>query len=193
MVRTPAGFRFPRGAACGIVTVSPLEPSMTRPLAAVAALFLLAPAASAQDMPLSQILIDGEGWVKLDGPWNHISRPGAVVESPDRSAEFSWQPGETFLHARQLPKGVRAPYAPLRVPAGAQPKVTELAADRDGRIYAATPIGVQVYDPTGRLCGVVASPVLGAGVDLMWFQGDQLVVAVGGTRYTRKLRTAGAS
>ena len=26
---------------------------------------------------------------------------------------------------------------------------------RDGRIYAATEIGVQVFDPTGRLCGVL--------------------------------------
>ncbi|HEX4610311.1 MAG TPA: hypothetical protein VH092_19125 [Urbifossiella sp.] len=165
---------------------------MTRPFAAVAAALLLAPAASAQDMPLSQILIDGEGWVRLDGPWNHISR-GAIVTTPDRTTEYSWRPGELFIHAQQVPNGPRAPYAPLRVPAGGQPKVTELAADRAGRIYAATPIGVQVYDPTGRLCGVVAPPTPADGIDLMWFMDDKLVVAVGGTRYTRKLRTTGAN
>lgn len=163
---------------------------MTRPLAAVALALVLAPTAVAQDMPLSQILIDGVGWQRLDGPWNHISSATPTVTSPDGTTEFSWQPGEAFLHARQLPNGVRAPYAPLRVPPQGTPKVTELAADRDGRIYAATPVGVQVFDPTGRLCGVVAPPVPGAGVDLLWFQGDRLVAVVNGTRYTRKLRTA---
>ncbi|MBN9523606.1 hypothetical protein J0H58_34695 [bacterium] len=165
---------------------------MPRPFAAVAAALLLAPAAAAQDMPLSQILIDGEGWVRRDGPWNHPSAVTPTVTSPDHSTEFSWQSGEAFLHARQLPNGPRSPYAPLRVPPRGTPKVTELAADCAGRIYAATPVGVQVFDPTGRLCGVVAPPVFGAGVDLLWFEGDRLVVAVNGTRYTRKLRTAGA-
>lgn len=164
---------------------------MTRFTAAIVAVVLFAPAAAAQDMPLSQILIDGEGWVKLDGPWNHIARAEVAVATADRTTEYSWQPGELFLHAKQLPKGVRAPYAPLRVTPGAAPKVTELAADKAGRIYAATPLGVQVYDPTGRLCGVVAPPTLTAGIDHLWFEGDKLVVAVGGVRYTRKLRTAG--
>jgi hypothetical protein len=166
---------------------------MTRPLAAVAAVLLLAPAAAAQDMPLSQILIDGEGWTKLDGPWNHLKSAAVATRSPDSTTEFSWRPGETFLHARQLPNGPRAPYAPLRVPAKGQPQVTELATDRDGRIYAATPVGVQVFDPTGRLCGVLHPPTFGAGVELMWFERDRLVAAAGGTRYARKLRTAGAN
>ncbi len=157
---------------------------------AVAAVLLAAPAASAQDMPLAQILIDGEGWVKHTGPWNHLSQASPAVTTPDRTTEFSWQPGERFLHARQLPNGPRAPYAPLRVPAKGQPRVTELAADRDGRVYAATPVGVQVFDPTGRLCGVILPPAPG-GVELMWFQGDRLVVAVGPFLYMRKLRTTG--
>ena len=166
---------------------------MTRPLAAVAAALLVAPCAAAQDMPLSQILIAGEGWTKLDGPWNHPHPEQPTTYSPDRTTEFSWRPGETFLHARQLPNGPRAPYAPLRLPPQARPVVTELATDRDGRVYAATPAGVQVFDPTGRLCGVLHPPAAGAGIDLMWFEGDRLVVAANGTRYARKLRTAGAN
>lgn len=164
-----------------------------RPLAAVAAVLLLAPAAAAQDMPLSQLLIEGENWTRLDGPWNHLKPAAVATKSPDGTTEFDWLPGETFLHARQLPTGVRAPYAPLRVPAKGLPRVTELATDRDGRVYAATPVGVQVFDPTGRLCGVVAAPVFGAGVELMWFEGDRLVAVVSGTRYARRLRTAGAN
>jgi enterochelin esterase family protein len=165
---------------------------MTRPLAAVAAVLLVAPLVSAQDMPLSQILIAGEGWREANGPFNHISASPPATRSPDGGTEFSWKPGETFLHARQLPDGVRAPYAPLRIPPKGPAHVGELATDRDGRVYAATPVGVQVFDPTGRLCGVVASPALGAAVELLWFDGDTLVAVANGTRYTRKLRTRGA-
>ncbi|QDU23040.1 hypothetical protein [Urbifossiella limnaea] len=163
-----------------------------RPLG-VAVVLLVAPAAAAQDVPLSQLLIDGEHWTKLDGPWNHLSRAEVAVATAGGTTEYSWKAGELFLHARQLPNGVRAPYAPLRVPSGGQPKVTELAADLDGRIYAATPVGVQVFDPTGRLCGVVAPPVYGAGVELVWFADDRLVVVVNGTRYARRVRTRGAN
>lgn len=88
-----------------------------------AALLLLAPAASAQDMPLSQILIDGEGWKKA------------------------------------------------------------------GRIYAAPPLGIQVFDPTGRLCGVITAPP--GRVELLGFEGDRLTAWVGDTKYARKLKTTG--
>ena len=40
---------------------------MTRALLTAATLLALAPVATAQDMPLSQILIDGEGWKKAEG------------------------------------------------------------------------------------------------------------------------------
>lgn len=63
--------------------------------------------------------------------------------------------------------------------------------DNDGRIYAATPLGVQVFDPTGRLCGVMAAPAAGLMHSLA-FEGDQLVAWVGDVKYARKLRTAGA-
>src|SRR5262249_14392455 len=62
----------------------------------------------------------------------------------------------------------------LRVPPGKQMiGVTGLAADADGRIYAATEIGVQVFDPTGRLCGVLA-PAAPGKPELLTFEGDQL-------------------
>lgn len=165
---------------------------MTRPSLAAALVLLLAPATRAQDMSLTQLLIDGEGWVRRDGPWNHISRGDVIVTTPDRMTEYSWRPGETFLHAKQVTVGPRSPYAPLRPSATGAIRVTELAADKDGRIYAATPVGVQVFDPTGRLCGVIHPPTP-AGLDLMWFEGDRLVVAVGGVRYVRQLRTTGAN
>jgi sugar lactone lactonase YvrE len=150
----------------------------------------LAPAAHAQDMPLSQILIEGEGWTKSTG-----SRPEAkppTTLSPDGSTAFRWVSGG-FVEARQTKARESvpfAPYCPLRVKKGEAPFVTALTTDRDGRIYAATPLGIQVFDPTGRLCGVVRSPKGGTVYDLR-FEGDRLVAWIGETKHTRRLRTAG--
>ena len=64
-----------------------------------------------------------------------------------------------------------------------------LTTDKDGRIYAATSVGIQVFDPTGRLCGVITAP--GPGAEHLRFEGDQLTAWVGETKYARKLKTTG--
>ena len=35
-----------------------------------------------------------------------------------------------------------------------------MATDRAGRYYVASNLGIQVFDPTGRLCGIVSRPQL---------------------------------
>jgi hypothetical protein len=155
-------------------------------------LFAIAPLAAGQDMPLSQILIDGEGWKKSTGAMPASSAPQTT--SPDGSTTFRWEAKSgLFIEARQTKAAAHvpfAPYCPLRVLPGTAPSVTAMTTDRDGRIYAATPLGVQVYDPTGRLCGVVAAPAAGT-VQGLSFEDDLLIASVGETRYARKLRTRG--
>ncbi|MDB5312493.1 MAG: hypothetical protein JWO38_6695 [Gemmataceae bacterium] len=169
---------------------------MTRILLSLPVLLLLAPVAAAQDMPLSQILIDGEGWKKTDSPGPRPSAAGQPsTTSPDRSTIFTWSPGERFLHAAQTrPDGepvARSPYAPLRLARGEKgATVPSLTTDKDGRIYAATPIGIQVFDPTGRLCGVVTAPAPGK-MEHLGFEGEQLTAWVGETKYVRKVKTTG--
>ena len=172
---------------------------MTRLLLALAlALFASAPAL-AQDMPLSQILVDGEGWKKAEGgPKKPAPREGAPVaaESPDGQTGFVWQPkAGRFIEARQAgaPEGVpAAPYCPVRQKRGkGVTEVTSLTTDRDGRIYAATEIGVQVFDPTGRMCGVL-TPAAPGRPEHLAFEGDRLTLWVGDTKYARKLNTRGA-
>ncbi|WP_439627181.1 hypothetical protein [Gemmata sp.] len=180
---------------------------MTRSLTVVA-LFAFAPATRAQDMPLAQILIPGEGWKKVEGatrpkpaaptvlggdaaPWKT-----AVVRSADGSTVYVGFSKGQFLHAHALTKDGALdqghPYAPLRLKTGTKDiAVSGLAADRDGRIYAATEIGVQVFDPTGRMCGVL-TPAAAGTPEALAFEGDQLTLWVGDTKYTRTLRTAGA-
>jgi hypothetical protein len=204
---------------------------MTRALVAAALLLAFAPVARAQDMPLAQILIDGEGWKKVEGnpakPRDQLltrvgsdggiqrmsavvggreiiiaegsnltdAAPHALAVTPDGNTAYVGYPSRKAVWAYRVTKEGKlidgAPYAPLRLRQG-QPylEVTGIVFDRDGRTYAATPSGVHVYDPTGRLCGVLT--VAGSGrPESLAFEGDQLTLRIGEVKYTRKLNTAG--
>ena len=174
---------------------------MTRFLIAAALALTVAPSALAQDMPLSQILIDGEGWKKADAPGAKPPALGASTHpatlSPDRGTLFVAVTGERFLFAAPAradggTASPAVPYAPLRLKRGAKSiEVTSLATDTAGRIYAATDLGVQVFDPTGRLCGVL-TPAAPGKPEHLAFEGDKLTLWIDDTKYERKLRTQGA-
>lgn len=205
---------------------------MCRTLAAFIAILGLSSFARGQDMPLSQILIDGEGWKKVEGMpaipkeylllrigneagrqrmWTRVggreitivegrdltdAGPHALVLSKDGETALLGYPSRTAVWAFRVNDNGRlsdgAPYCPLRRHRGApHSEVTSLAIDVDGRIYAATELGVQVFDPTGRLCGVL-TPVAKGRPEHMAFEGDQLTMWIGNTKYARKLNTLGA-
>jgi hypothetical protein len=170
-----------------------------RSLIAVALVLAASAPAFAQDMPLSQILIDGEGWKKVDVPGPKPPAPIIPTHhgtlSPDGGTLFIAVTGERFLFAAPARAdgstvSAAGPYAPLRLKPGAKGiSVTSLTTDKDGRIYAATDLGVQVFDPTGRLCGVMTTPP--GQTDFMAFEGDKLALWVGDDKYARKLNTQG--
>jgi sugar lactone lactonase YvrE len=166
---------------------------MSRAFLTVVVLLVVSPKGYAQDMPLSQILIDGEGWKQTAAqPLPEVA--ATTTNSPNGSTVFTWRPEcEGFVYAKQakVPGAAFTPYCPLRVGRGEKPRVTALTTDRDGRIYAATPQGVQVFDPTGRLCGVL-SPASPDALEYLAFVGDHLVGWAGNTTYSRKLKTTGA-
>jgi enterochelin esterase family protein len=190
--------------------------------------------ALAQDMPLSQILIDGEGWRKVEGtPQRPKEGPGvrvgidggkhrmtlrvgdreltlvesgtpldvsdagphAVILTSDGATAYVGYPGRKAIWAFRVDKGGRLsdgePYCPLRLGRAQSIEVTDLATDKDGRIYAATYLGVQVFDPTGRLCGVL-TPAAPGRPEHLAFEGDRLTLWVGDAKYERKLSTRGA-
>ena len=50
-------------------------------------------------------------------------------------------------------------YSPLQTPFGETvPSSDGMTVDDDGRLYVATAVGVQMFDPTGRLGGTIAKP-----------------------------------
>ncbi len=175
-------------------------------------LFLLALSgtASAQDMPLFTFTLDGEGWRKVEEavdtpppkpeplPMPHpdvndptafvLSRDGGTVYFGTKSGQHLW----AFpVNAAGAVADHGAKYAPLRLHKGEKSlAVTSLLTDADGRIYAGTPDGIQVFDPTGRLSGVLLLPAKGSPDGLRW-DGSDLVVWVGGQRYARKMNAKG--
>jgi gluconolactonase len=71
--------------------------------------------------------------------------------------------------------------------------VKALTLDADGRLYAATALGVQVFDPTGRMCGVLEPPAR-KPVTALAFAGpgrDQLYVVCDGKLFVRKTKVKG--
>lgn len=167
-------------------------------------LFLLLTAtASAQDMPLRDFIPDGDTWklvadagitpAKMAFEKLGDNTPNATVKSRDGTTVFVGLTGQTFVWAYRVNAEGKpesgAAYCALHVPkwAGTKTTVTSLAIDASNRIYAATPLGVQVFDPIGRLCGVLQPPAPGT-LEHLSFEGEQLAVWIGEKKYVRTVR-----
>ena len=82
-------------------------------------------------------------------------------------------------------------YYALRVRKGVErSEAGGMAIDPLGRLYAATSEGVQVFDPTGRLCGVLLSPDRRPPTNVV-LDGSTLYAMCGGTWYARELKPDG--
>lgn len=86
-------------------------------------------------------------------------------------------------------------YGPLVVPPGRDtPGSDGMTVDKDGRLYATTASGLQMFDPTGRLGGVIHKPQPTKGLSNVCFGGPGLgflYVTNGDKVFRRKTKTAG--
>ena len=164
---------------------------------------------SAQDMPLFTITKAGESWKPATGERPKGDTPRTAT-SPDGSVHFTAEKLDSFVRAYNAAKelSIVSPYAQLRIEQSydndkkAQAKrktdppklaVTALMVDSNGRIYAGTKLGIQIFDPTGRLCGVLALPTPGEPEHLGW-EGpakDRLVVWIGEKKFARAMQATG--
>ena len=88
----------------------------------------------------------------------------------------------------------KQPYYTMQLPAGKTESGADgMTIDAAGRLYVATQVGLQMFDPTGRLGGVIAKPqnawlsnVTFAGPDL-----DTLYVTCTNKVYKRKVQARG--
>src|SRR5262249_15620278 len=129
-----------------------------------------------------------------------VGRPAGLALSPDDSTLFVGDAAGNSIWAFRVEKGgmlsAGEPYCPLRLKPGEKESgVTCVLTDAAGRIYAGTPLGVQIFDPTGRLCGVLNQPCEGrltalafGGTDL-----NVLYMACGDSLFSRQMLAKGKS
>ena len=89
----------------------------------------------------------------------------------------------------------KAPYGSLRIRGkNAQSKGDGCDVDSLGRYYVCSDLGIQMFDPTARLGGVILGPDPNNSVVSLAFSGEglrYLYVASGGSIYRRKMKTPG--
>jgi sugar lactone lactonase YvrE len=123
--------------------------------------------------------------------------PGALALWNDGGTLVVADAGDKVLYAFRAQKNgdldAREPYYPFRVRPKQPSENAGLTLDSAGRAYATSREGVQVFDPTGRLSGVLVAPeraplggIAFGGADL-----DRLYVACGGKVYVRKTLAKG--
>ncbi len=229
------------------------------------ALIISATPIAAQDIPLSKILVEKEGWrevVKAPVSVNYLSgmADGTVKVFRDRvlgsiNSEGKWTPdnrpdfgghniayrkhlysikdkrvevllGEKFqplelkglvdpvciqfwpdeghlvigesdgayLWAVRIEKngsfGPGDRYYSLRTKPNEKMHVTSMVMDAGYLLYACTPLGIQVFDPTGRLSGVIAAPSKESmtAITIGGAKADELFVAAGDKIFARRIQ-----
>jgi gluconolactonase len=128
-----------------------------------------------------------------------MSLPNGICLSPDQSLLYVAETRSHWVWSYQIqPDGslaYRQRYFHLAVPDRADNSgVDGIRCDRDGRLYAATSLGIQIFDPAGRLNAIVPTP--NGRIANLCFGGpkfDTLFAMCGDRVYKRKLKVQGAN
>ncbi len=129
-------------------------------------------------------------------PLNGISNASCLVLWPDDEQLVIGDAGGDHLWVVPLidkegKLGTPDRYYSLRVKSGEKGSgVTAMVMDARSLLYAATPLGVQVFGPTGRLCGVILPPSNEemTAITIGGKDANQLFVACGDKIYSRKIQ-----
>lgn len=130
-----------------------------------------------------------------------VGKPNGITLSRDQGTLAVSDHGGKYVWAFRIEKdgSLAHPgnYMEMRTPVK-DPEVAKgdgMATDIHGRYYVTTAEGLQMFDPTGRMGGVIATPDSESGLVSVGFAGPDhsyLHVANGGTVYRRKTKTRGA-
>ncbi len=128
--------------------------------------------------------------LKLDG----LTAPSCLTLWPDEGHLVIGESDGAYLWAVRIEKdgsfGPGDRYYSLRTKPGEKMHVSAMTMDAGYLLYACTPLGIQVFDPTGRLSGVVAAPSKEpmTAIAIGGANADELFVAAGGEIYARKIQ-----
>ncbi len=138
----------------------------------------------------------GEHRVAAD---NSVVKPNGITLSPDEQTLYVSEHGGTKVWAWQIQNdgsltGGNA-FMTMRLANGKETAQGDGATTEEkGRIFVTTEIGIQIFDPAGRLAGVIDKPDPAGKVVSVEFAGakhDLLFVAAGDKIYSRPLKTPG--
>ena len=127
-----------------------------------------------------------------------LSFPNGVVLSPDQTLLYVADSGSHWVYSYQVQAdgslAYKQKYYHLHVPDDADASGADgMAVDRDGRLYVATRMGLQVCDQAGRVNAIIPTP--NGRISNVCFGGpefDTLYATCGDAVYSRKVRTRGA-
>ncbi|MDA7874242.1 SMP-30/gluconolactonase/LRE family protein [Rhodopirellula sp.] len=131
---------------------------------------------------------------KTDG----AQRPNGIALTPDQGTLAVSDYGGRYTWVWRLGKSgglsLRQPYITLRTPTPDLPsKGDGMTTDAVGRYYVTSSVGLQMFDPTGRMGGVIAAPTEKPIVSVAFAgPGHQyLYVAAGDEIFRRKTKSSG--
>ena len=126
------------------------------------------------------------------------SKPNGIALSPDQETlAVSDYGGENVWVWRIAPDGkleFSQPYMTMRLPAAEQPsKGDGMATDAAGRYYVTSAVGLQMFDPTGRMGGVILPPQAKplVSVEFSGAELSYLYVCCGDKIFRRKTKSKG--
>jgi hypothetical protein len=183
----------------------------------VLALLFAAGVVTAQDMPLHEIIKPGETWQPASADMPKTAKPlevmrdrlplkeptcavvalgGSTLLVADAADRYVWAfqiqkdgsigPGDRYCRLRVRGDDRRKRVTPEEAYL-AEP--TAMTIDGANRTYVATNFGIQVFDPTGRLCGVFTAPP--GHVTELAFDGDRLFARAGDKVFVQKMLATG--
>ena len=129
----------------------------------------------------------------------HVTRPNGIAISPDQQTLAVSDHGGKHVWTWRIETDgtltAAAPYMTMQLPVGKHEALGDgMTAESKGRWFVTTDLGIQVFDPLGRLAGIIAKPVPGGKVVSVEFAGkdrDVLFVAAGEKIFSRKVRVRG--
>jgi hypothetical protein len=133
---------------------------------------------------------DKRGILKLPGGLS----PTCLTLWPDEGHLVVGVDDGAYLWAFRLEKngsfGPGDRYYSLRIKPNEEMYVTAMTMDAGYLLYACTPLGIQVFDPTGRLSGVIAAPSKDTmtAITIGGEKADTLFVAAGDKIFARKIQ-----
>lgn len=129
----------------------------------------------------------------------HVQKPNGITISPDeRTLVVSEHGGKHVWTWRIEDDGTLsggAPYMTMWLPVGKETASGDGATtESKGRFFVTTELGVQIFDPAGRLSGIIGKPTPQSKVVSVEFAGKDhstLFVAAGDKIFARQLKVTG--